>query len=278
MSEKLKNLPSIRELIKIHKLAPEKKLGQNFLMDQSITDHIVNYSCDLTGKTVLEIGPGPGLLTRSLLYSKAKKIFAIERDDRCIKALKHLEEISEGRLELIAEDALRFDENSLTKEKLIIIANLPYNIGTALLLKWLENINKFEHIIIMLQKEVVLRLIADEKDSHYGRLSILVQLLCDTEALFDIDPSNFYPAPKVISTVVRLTPLTKQRYDCNIATLAKITAAAFGQRRKMLRSSLKSIFPNPDEILESIGIDSKKRAEHVSVKEFTLIANKLDSQ
>lgn len=268
----MKNLPSIKEIIKFYGLAPDKKLGQNFLTDQSITDNIVRFTGSLDGKVVLEVGPGPGLLTRSLLYSKAKKIFAVEKDERCIKALKHLEELSDSRLEVLNQDALLLNENSLTDDKITIIANLPYNIGTALILKWLENAGKFEQIMVMLQKEVVERLVATTADEHYGRLSILTQLLCDAEQVFDIDPENFFPAPKVISTVVRITPLAKQRYECDVKVLSRVTAAAFGQRRKMLRSSLKSIFVDPVGSLESIGIDSAKRAEQLSIEDFCKIA------
>lgn len=274
MKENLKNLPPISEVIKFYDLKPDKRLGQNFLSDQDITDKIVHYAGSLKDKTVLEVGPGPGLLTRSLLYTDAKKIFAVEMDPRCIKALKVLGEIDQ-RLSIINHDALTLDEATLTSEKLTVIANLPYNIGTSLLLKWFENINKFNQIIVMLQKEVVERLIATPDDEHYGRLSIICNLLCDAEYLFDIDPENFYPAPKVVSTVVRLIPLSKPRFDCNVHKLSNITKAAFGQRRKMLRSSLKSIFNNPTAELESIGIDPSKRAEELSVEDFCKISNLL---
>ena len=270
----LESLPPLREVVRKHKLLPDKKLGQHFLLDSSITDQIVLSAGSLKGKFILEIGPGPGGLTRSLLASQAEKVVAVETDARCIAALNEIKTITGDRLEVINTDALKFDESSITNEKITIIANLPYNIGTALLLKWLERPQLFDSIIIMLQKEVVDKMIAQPKAKNYGRLSILCQWLCEVETVFDLEPFYFYPPPKVDSSVIRLVPRTKLIYPCERKLLERITAQAFGMRRKIIKTSLKGILgSDAAEKLGSLGINPNCRAEELSVEQFCRIAN-----
>lgn len=271
-------LPSIRTIIETYNLKPDKKLGQNFLLDQSITDTIVTATGDVSGKEVLEVGPGPGLLSRSILESSAKKLYSIEMDSRCIDALSSLKEIYKDRFELIKADASQFDFLNLNQGKLTVIANLPYNIGTHLLIKWLETPEKFEQIVIMLQKEVVDRIIAKEGEKSYGRLSVICNMLCDVKILMDVDRTSFYPPPKVQSAVVKLVPLKEPRFNCNIITLQKVTAAAFGMRRKMLRQSLKSILGRDLDKLEQIGISLTERAENISLEQFYKITKIVDGE
>lgn len=246
-------LPSIREVIQKYDLKPDKKLGQNFLFDPTITDQIVSLCGDLTDKNILEIGPGPGLLTRSIIASHPKSFTAIEADERCVLALKELTDVH-----VIKGDALRFAENDL-EGKLIVIANLPYNIGTELLFKWLENLPKFEFFVLMLQKEVVERICAQPNTKKYGKLSVMLQSVCEVETLFDIDPEFFYPPPKVVSTVVRITP--KHDAHVDLRKLSRLCSMAFNQRRKMIKTTLAAI-TIPDTI------DQSQRAENLSVGDF----------
>lgn len=271
-------LPSIKTVIDTFGLKPDKSLGQNFLLDKSITDTIVTAAGDIENKVVVEVGPGPGLLSRSILDSKIKELHALEMDSRCIEALESLKELHGDRFKLIHADASKFDFNSLSDGKLTVIANLPYNIGTFLLLKWLETPQKFDQIVIMLQKEVVDRIVAKENDKSYGRLSVICNMLCDVEILMDVDRTSFYPPPKVQSAVVKLKPLKNPRFDCNIASLQKVTAAAFGMRRKMLRQSLKPILGDRINKLEEIGISLTQRAETISLKQFYQITKIFDGQ
>lgn len=266
----LAKLPSLRSTIKDFGLEPNKKMGQNFLLDTHITDQIINAVGDLTDKVVLEIGAGPGCLTRSILASNAKKIIAVETDVRCIAALEQLQLVSNGRLHIINGDALKIKENELGADKLTIISNLPYNIGTALMLKWLETPELYDSITVMLQKEVVDRICASTRTSDYGRLSVICQWLCHCESLFDIEPENFYPPPKVISSVVKLVPRATPLFTCDRNKLEKITQQAFGMRRKMLRSALKPLFAEADII--KAGIDPTMRAEELTIEEFCRLA------
>ena len=270
----LETLPPLREVIRKHKLSPDKKLGQHFLLNSSITDQIVLAAGSLKERVVLEIGSGPGGLTRSILASNVEKVIAIETDTRCIAALNEIQAIAKDRLKVIQADALKFDESTITEQKLTIIANLPYNIGTALLLKWLERPHLFESIVIMLQKEVVDKIIAQPKAKNYGRLSVLCQWLCEVETIFDLEPFYFYPPPKVDSSVIRLVPRTKLQYPCDRKQLERITAQAFSMRRKIIKTSLKGILgADILQKLTSLGINPTSRAEELSIEQFCQIAN-----
>jgi 16S rRNA (adenine1518-N6/adenine1519-N6)-dimethyltransferase len=271
-------LLSTSELIKKHGLDAKKSLGQNFILDKNFTDKIARAAGDLSNITVLEVGPGPGSLTRSILDCGAKKLVAIEKDQRCLEALKELQEFYGERLEIINEDALKLDEAEFFKNenKIKIIANLPYNIGTVLLFKWLKNSQKISSMTLMLQKEVVERIVAKRGENHYGRLAVMVNFLCETKMLFTVNKSVFTPPPKVTSAIVQIIPREKPLADVEFSKLEKVVAAAFNQRRKMLRSSLKSIFENVEEVLNNCGIKPEKRAEELTIEEFCKIAKQLN--
>ncbi len=265
--EKLKSLPSVKDTVKIYGIKPDKKLGQNFLFDAGVTDQIVLSAGDLKDKTILEIGPGPGALTRSILASSAKKIYAIEMDGRCIEALRELERLSDGKLEVKNQDALKLDESSFGKQ-LYVIANLPYNIGTTLIFKWLENIHIFSGFTLMLQKEVVERICAKPSTHEYGKLSILIQIKASAEKVFDVDPEFFFPPPKVTSSIVRIIPHSKPQFTYNEARLQLILKTAFGQRRKMIRTTLNSLFSNLEKTLVDLGISPTLRAEDITPEQY----------
>ena len=258
-----------------------KSLGQHFLLDGNITDKIVRCAGDLKGINVIEIGPGPGGLTRSLLASEAAHVYAVERDDRCVAALGELNKAYPGRLTIIAEDALAYALPEQVSAPRAIVANLPYNIGTRLLLDWLEDIarlssDSYIHLTLMFQKEVAMRLSAEPNTKDYGRLSVFTQWLCDVEHCFDLPASAFTPPPKVASSVVKLTPLKQPRAKADKKTLQTLLQSAFGQRRKMLRSSLSSLSPNIQDMLTGSGIDPTRRAETLSVEEFCRLACNLE--
>jgi len=250
-------------------LLARKSLGQHFLLDSTITDQIVLYAGNLKDCNVIEIGPGPGGLTRSLLNAGAKKLFVIEKDDRCIAIVEQLKELAEGRLEIIHGDALDIDLLTAVPAPRKVVANLPYNVGTAMLIKWLNAIysgkEAFESLTLMFQKEVALRITADHGNKDYGRLSVLCQWLCDCRYDFDLPPYAFTPPPKVSSAVVTLTPRPKPLADVSKEALETILAKAFGQRRKMLRSALKGLAVPADELLKKAGIDGTLRAEQLDV-------------
>jgi len=271
----LKNLPPLRDVIAAHNLRAEKSLGQNFLLDQNITDKIARHAGDLSEKTVIEIGPGPGGLTRSLRKAGAKKVIAVEFDERAINALQDLKVASNGRLEIIHSDALKTNLLDLCEEPRMIVANLPYNIATPLLIGWLqqirENANAYDEMILMFQKEVGERITAKNGGKTYGRLSVMSQWLCETKKLFDLPPSAFTPPPKIKSSVVKFTPKILEDNAPDFENVEKVTAAAFGQRRKMIRSSLKDYH----DILEHCGIDGNLRAENLSPEDFIRLAQNL---
>ncbi len=263
-------LPSLRQVVETFGLMAKKSLGQHFLLDANITDKIVRKAGDLSGCNVIEIGPGPGGLTRSLLFARAKSVVAIERDDRAVAALQNLQTQFPGRLTIIADDALTVDVIRLTEAPRAIVANLPYNIGTQLLLNWLDQIAEdagaFESLTLMFQKEVAQRLTAAPRSKAYGRLSVFAQWLCEVHDQMDVPASVFVPPPKVDSRVVTLIP-RKNRVAANKQALETIVQMAFGQRRKMLRASLKSI-PDIEARLTSIGIAPTARAEEIDVAGF----------
>lgn len=266
------SLPPLRDVITRHDLRAEKKLGQNFLLDMNITDKIARIPGDLSGRHIIEIGPGPGGLTRSLLKTNALHVSAIEFDPRAVTALQDLVQTAAGRLTVIPGDALTIDLTALAPSPRVIVANLPYNIATPLLTNWLAQVrnrqDSFNIMILMFQKEVAERMTAPPGGKNYGRLSILVQWLCRADRVFDLPPSAFTPPPKVTSSVVRLIPRPLAEDSPSMEAVEAITAAAFGQRRKMLRSSLKK-FPG---ILEKADIDPTKRAEELTVDDFIHLA------
>lgn len=266
------NLPPLRDVIAAHGLRAEKSLGQNFLLDQNVTDKIAKLAGDFKDTSVIEIGPGPGGLTRSLLRTGAKKIIAVEFDERAVRALQDLKKIAGERLEIIQGDALKTDLLKLVPGKRVIAANLPYNIATMLLVSWLEQIRQnpaaFESMTLMFQKEVGERITAQPGTKSYGRLSVISQWLCDVKKVYDLPPSAFTPPPKVSSCVIKFTPKMLDKDAPSFEAVGKVTAAAFGQRRKMIRSSLKEYAA----IIEEIGINTKLRAENLAVKDFIAIA------
>jgi 16S rRNA (adenine1518-N6/adenine1519-N6)-dimethyltransferase len=268
-------LPPLRDVIQRHGLDAKKSLGQNFLFDLNLTQKIARTAGPLDGVTVIEVGPGPGGLTRAILSLGAKKVIAIERDSRCLPALAEIEAHYPGRLEVIEGDALQTDFEALvpTGEPVRIIANLPYNVGTQLLVNWLlpkQWPPFWLSMTLMFQKEVGQRIVAEEGDNHYGRLGVLAGWRTVAEMAFDVPPQAFSPPPKVTSTVVHLLPKDKP-LPCDVAKLEKVTEAAFGQRRKMLRQSVKSL--GGETLLEKAGIDPTRRAETLSVDEFVTLAN-----
>jgi len=255
-----------------HGLAARKSLGQNFLLDLNLIARIARAAEPLDGINVIEIGPGPGGLTRALLASGAAGVAAIERDQRCVEALEELVGTYPGRLRVIAEDALSVDPKSLVPAPRKIVANLPYNIATALLLRWLPDLDAYQSLTLMFQKEVAARLAAKPRTSAYGRLSVLVQWTARVTALFDVTPRAFVPAPKVTSTLVRIEPRDAPLSPCRRQDLERVTAAAFGQRRKMLRQSLRSLGTDPEPLLSAAGIEPTRRAEELSVEAFCSLA------
>ncbi|MBO0129295.1 MULTISPECIES: 16S rRNA (adenine(1518)-N(6)/adenine(1519)-N(6))-dimethyltransferase RsmA [Agrobacterium] len=268
-------LPPLRDVIQRHGLDAKKSLGQNFLFDLNLTQKIARTAGPLEGVTVIEVGPGPGGLTRAILSLGAKKVIAVERDSRCLPALAEIEAHYPGRLEVIEGDALKTDFEAMIPagEPVRIIANLPYNVGTQLLVNWL--LPKawppfWLSMTLMFQKEVGQRIVAEEGDNHYGRLGVLAGWRTVSEMAFDVPPQAFSPPPKVTSTVVHLLPKDKP-LPCDVAKLEKVTEAAFGQRRKMLRQSVKSL--GGETLLEKAGIDPTRRAETLSVEEFVTLAN-----
>lgn len=268
-------LPPLRDVIQRHGLDAKKSLGQNFLFDLNLTQKIARTAGPLEGVTVIEVGPGPGGLTRAILSLGAKKVIAVERDSRCLPALAEIEAHYPGRLEVIEGDALKTDFEAMIPagEPVRIIANLPYNVGTQLLVNWLlpKTWPPFWlSMTLMFQKEVGQRIVAEEGDNHYGRLGVLAGWRTVSEMAFDVPPQAFSPPPKVTSTVVHLLPKDKP-LPCDVAKLEKVTEAAFGQRRKMLRQSVKSL--GGETLLEKAGIDPTRRAETLSVEEFVTLAN-----
>jgi 16S rRNA (adenine1518-N6/adenine1519-N6)-dimethyltransferase len=270
-------LPPLREVIARHGIAARRGLGQNFILDLNLTRRIARAAGRLDRGTVIEIGPGPGGLTRALLAEGAAHVVAIERDPRCLAALAELAAAFPGRVEIIAGDALELDPAALTPPPRRIVANLPYNIATALLLRWLDRIGDYDSLTLMFQREVAERLVASPRSPAYGRLSVIVQWLSLPKILFDVPPAAFVPAPKVTSSVVSLMPRPAPLAAAEKATLERITAAAFGQRRKMLRASLKTLGVVVEPLLAAAGVTPTARAEELSVAEFCALARALEA-
>ena len=270
-------LPPLRKIIARYGLGARRSLGQHFLLDLNLTRRIAREAGPFTGRTVVEIGPGPGGLTRSLLETDAKRIIAIERDSRCVEALGVLTEAYPGRLHIIEADALTTLPASVAGADVpcIIVANLPYNIGTRLLIDWLRDLSGIQSMTLMFQKEVADRILAPPGGRGFGRLSVITQWLCDVRRLFDIPAQAFVPPPKVQSMVIQLTPRQEPLAPAEFKDVEAITAAAFGQRRKMLRSALRSLDVDAPSLLEAAGIRPDLRAETLSVEEFCALARAL---
>ena len=269
-------LPPLREVIARYGIAPKKSLGQNFILDLNLTRRIARGAGRLDNGIVIEIGPGPGGLTRALLAEGARRVVAIERDKRAIAALQELAALYPGRLECVEGDALQIDPAALTEPPRKIVANLPYNIATALLLRWLDRIGEYQSLTLMFQREVAERLTARPREPAYGRLSVLVQWLTEPRILFDLPPRAFVPPPKVTSSVLSLVPRPEPLVPVAKPALERVTAAAFGQRRKMLRSSLKSLGVQAEPLLLAAGIPPTARAEELSVAQFCALARALE--
>lgn len=307
ISKAVSDLPPISEILKTHGFYTKKSLGQNFIFDINFTAKIAKQASDIENSIVIEIGGGAGSLTRAILAENPQKLIVIEKDERCLKILNELKNISEGKLEIINEDALKIDYAELVNNflrhiepeqtrsvsegkishgishehnmsvrndtKIKIISNLPYNVGTELLLTWYENANIFDEFILMFQKEVAERICAKPSEEAYGRLSIISNILAESEILFLVPPSIFYPQPKVYSAIVKITPREKPLYNTDINKLKKVTAGAFSQRRKTIRNSLKSVLGDDcEKKLISLNINPELRAENLTPEEFSKIS------
>ncbi len=263
------NLSPLRDVINKHRLSAKKNLGQNFLLDLNITGKIARLAGTLDDHTIVEIGPGPGGLTRALLANNAKKVIAFEKDERTRPALNEISEAYEGRLDVQFQDALNSDIFDGIEQPIRIVANLPYNIGTELLVRWLTQAwrPRWASLTLMFQHEVAERITAKQGDKHWGRLAILANWRSRSEIVYKLPPTAFFPPPKVNSAVVNIVP-TNPKIDVELNELETLTKHAFGQRRKMLRASLKSLAPDAEKRIKSAGIDPTRRAETVSIEEF----------
>ena len=272
------DLPPLREVIAAHGLSARKALGQNFLLDLNLTAKIARQAGDLADCDVFEIGPGPGGLTRALLASGARRVLAVEKDARCIPALTQIAEAWPGRLQVIEGDALAVDAMAHLRPPVRIVANLPYNVGTELLVRWLtppEWPPFWRSLTLMFQREVAERIVAKPGSKAYGRLAILAQWRCEARIAMTLPPGAFTPPPKVESAVVHLTALPGPRFAADAAVLSRVVAAAFNQRRKMLRASLRGLAPDIEEHLRAVGIAPTDRAEQVPLEGFCALARAL---
>ena len=270
------DLPPLRTVIETHGLNAVKALGQNFLLDLNLTARIAREAGSLADHDIVEVGPGPGGLTRALLASGARRVIAIERDPRCLPALAQIAAHYPGRLEVIEGDALKVNYRQYLQAPVRIVANLPYNVATPLLTGWIADTQWppfFSSLTLMFQREVAERICAHPGDKAYGRLAVLCQWRCECHIAFDVGPKAFTPPPKVTSSIVNLVP-RQNPLACNVRKLERVTAAAFGQRRKMLRASLKVL--GGQALLDRAGIDGERRAETLSVDEFVALANLVD--
>jgi 16S rRNA (adenine1518-N6/adenine1519-N6)-dimethyltransferase len=274
-------LPPLREVIRRHGLNARKSLGQNFLFDLNLTERIARAAEPLTDATVLEIGPGPGALTRALLALGARRVLAVERDERALAALAEIAAHYPGRLDIVAADALTFDPRpQLAETPVRIVANLPYNIATALLVSWLTVEPWppwYDRAVLMFQREVAERIVAPPGSKTYGRLSVLAQWRCEARILFDVNASAFVPPPNVTSALVRLVPRAAPEL-CDRKFLERVTQAAFGQRRKMLRQSLRALNADTQRLIATAGLDPTVRAEDISIAGFVALARAFAEQ
>ncbi len=274
-------LPALRDVIERYGLNAKKSLGQNFLLDLNLTRKIARLAGDLSERTVIEVGPGPGGLTRALLMEGAKHVIAIERDDRCLPALADVAAHFPGRLDVHPADALEVDWKKLlgTASTASIVANLPYGVASLLLVNWLETEPWppwYDRMVLMFQREVAERIVSAPNSKAYGRLSVLAQWRTEATIVMNLPPEAFTPPPKVASAIVEFRPIANPQPSCRVKTLARVTAAAFGQRRKMLRSSLKQLTAFPELLLKRAGIAPERRAENLTVAEFAGLALALD--
>jgi 16S rRNA (adenine1518-N6/adenine1519-N6)-dimethyltransferase len=277
VTEAADGLPPLRAVIAAHDLRARKALGQNFLFDLNLTRRIARAAGPLDGTTVYEVGPGPGGLTRALLAEGAAKVIAVERDPRCLPALEEIAAAYPGRLEILSADALTLDEAALLPQGARIAANLPYNVGTALLIKWLTTAlwpPVWYSLTLMFQKEVAQRITARPGSEHYGRLSVLAGWRAQAKILFDVPAQAFVPPPSVTSSVVRLEPRAEPLAPCALADLERVTATAFGQRRKMLRQSLKVL--GGESLIARAGLDPTARPQDLSIADFAALARALN--
>ncbi|MEL6608992.1 MAG: 16S rRNA (adenine(1518)-N(6)/adenine(1519)-N(6))-dimethyltransferase RsmA [Pseudomonadota bacterium] len=274
-------LPPLREVIATHGLNAKKSLGQNFLLDLNLTSKIARQAGDLTGADVLEVGPGPGGLTRGLLAEGARRVLAIEKDDRCLPALAEIADAYPGRLAVMNADALTIDAAAHLTPPIRVVANLPYNVGTELLVRWLTPRvwpPFWSSLTLMFQREVADRITAAPGSKAYGRLAILAQWRAEARTVLSLPPEAFLPAPKVHSAVVHLTALPEPRYPADAAILSDVVARAFGQRRKMLRASLKSVSPDIQEWLLAADIPPTARAEEIELERFCALARIVEAE
>ncbi len=272
------DLPPLGEVIRTHGLVAKKALGQNFLLDLNLTARIARQAGDLGQCDVLEVGPGPGGLTRGLLAEGARRVLAVEKDSRAMAPLAEIAAAYPGRLEVINADALTLDPLAHLTPPIRVVANLPYNIGTELLVRWLTPDDWppfWQSLTLMFQKEVAQRIVAKPGSKAYGRLAILAQWRCDAKVMMELPPEAFTPPPKVRSAVVHLTALPAPRFEADADVLQNLTATAFQQRRKMLRASLKGLHPDIGGVLTSVGIDPTSRAEQVDLEHFCALARAL---
>ena len=278
-SNTIDGLPPLKEMIENYGLVAKKTLGQNFLLDLNLTSKIARQAGDLKKYDVLEIGPGPGGLTRALLHSGARRVIAIERDERLTPILQQISQHYGGRLEVIFGDALKEDISAYLTPPVKIVANLPYNIGTELLIRWLtpkEWPPYWESLTLMFQKEVAKRIVAQPGSKAYGRLALMVQWRCNAKIVMELSPQSFTPPPKVNSAVVHIERLEKPRFAADEKVLERVVATAFNQRRKMLRVSLKSLSNDIENILDSVDINPTQRAEEINLEKFCALACALD--
>lgn len=278
-SNTIDGLPPLKEMIENYGLVAKKTLGQNFLLDLNLTSKIARQAGDLKKYDVLEIGPGPGGLTRALLHSGARRVIAIERDERLTPILQQISQHYGGRLEVIFGDALKEDISAYLTPPVKIVANLPYNIGTELLIRWLtpkEWPPYWESLTLMFQKEVAKRIVAQPGSKAYGRLALMVQWRCNAKIVMELSPQSFTPPPKVNSAVVHIERLEKPRFAADGKVLERVVATAFNQRRKMLRVSLKSLSNDIENILDSVDINPTQRAEEINLEKFCALACALD--
>lgn len=277
---RIDDLPPLREVIARHGLAPRRALGQNFLLDLNLTARIARIG-GAEGARVLEVGPGPGGLTRALLAEGAASVLAVEKDRRCLSALTEVAEAHPGRLTVLEGDALAVDAANYLEPPWRVVANLPYNVGTELLVRWLTPPAwppPWSSLTLMFQEEVARRIVAAPGTKAYGRLAVLAQWLCDARIAMTLPPEAFTPPPKVRSAVVRLDALAEPRFPARAATLDRAVATGFGQRRKMLRASLRALVPDVEDVLEEVGIAPTERAERVPVEAWCALARALDGR
>ena len=276
------SLPPLREVIREYDLSADKKLGQNFLLDTSITNRIAASAHITPETTVIEIGPGPGGLTRALLLAGTKHLLAIEKDTRCVAALQNIAHVADGALHITEADALKADilaliiQQGFPTQDVRIIANLPYNIATPLLFGWLEQLPHIHGMTLMFQREVAERIIAAPDTKAYGRLSVMCQWLCTIRPVMQLKPHAFVPAPKVHSTVLEFIPRKEPLAPAPYSAMETVCRIAFGQRRKMLRSSLKQLWDSPETLLKTLGINPEARAETLTIPQFCTLARALD--